>query len=187
MFHKPVKLKYNAGTSLELTFRSGEVKRFDMAKMFPKYPALEALKGRRLFISGKLSGYGIIWNDELDIEAETVYEEGELIKIIDIAADADMCDALIAARAGAGLSQTELSNITGINQSDISKIERGLANPSLLTLKRLAEGLGCRLKISFIPKEDTDAPDVLSQALNMFSDDYMSDECQLPSQIRESL
>ena len=32
---------------------------------------------------------------------------------------------------------------------DISKIERGVANPSVATLKRLAKGLGTELVISF--------------------------------------
>lgn len=55
------------------------------------------------------------------------------------------------ARLAAGISQQELSKRTGINQGDISKIERGTANPSLRTLKRLAAGLGRQLKIEFIP------------------------------------
>ena len=43
----------------------------------------------------------------------------------------------------------ELSSLTGIDQSIISKIERGLANPSVGTLKRIAKALGKELKISF--------------------------------------
>ena len=50
--------------------------------------------------------------------------------------------ALIDARNEAGITQTELSKRTGIAQTDISKLERGNGNPSLKTLKRLAEGLG---------------------------------------------
>ena len=38
---------------------------------------------------------------------------------------------------------------TGINQADISKLERGNANPSLLTLQRLAEEMGMRLSLKF--------------------------------------
>ena len=152
MFHKPVKLEYKEGTVLELTFRSGEVKRFDMAKMFTVYPPLEALKNRDLFISGQLSGYGIIWNDDLDIEAETIYEEGDLVRETDLPGNFDVADALLSARAQAGMSQKELAAATGIDQSDISKIERGLANPSLMTLKRLAKGLGMELSVSFDAK-----------------------------------
>ena len=59
--------------------------------------------------------------------------------------------ALINARKASGLTQKQLSIKTGINQSDISKIENGNANPSISTLKRLANAMGMKLKIEFIP------------------------------------
>ena len=81
MFHKAIELVLKEGTSLELTFQNGEVKAYDMAVLFPKYHQLEALKNRKLFLSGKLMGsYGIIWNDDLDIEAETIYEDGVTVR-----------------------------------------------------------------------------------------------------------
>ncbi len=57
--------------------------------------------------------------------------------------------AMIDARERQGLTQKELSARTGIAQADISKLENGNANPSIKTLRRLASGLGCRLKIEF--------------------------------------
>ena len=52
-----------------------------MAALIPKYPQLEALKNRDLFTSGKLMGmYGVIWNDDPDIEADTVYEDGVTVR-----------------------------------------------------------------------------------------------------------
>ena len=57
--------------------------------------------------------------------------------------------AMIDARKESGLTQKELAEKTGINQADISKLERGNANPSLRTLKRLAAGMGCTLKVEF--------------------------------------
>ena len=48
------------------------------------------------------------------------------------------------------MTQKQLSDIVGIYQADISKIERGLANPSISTLQRLAEGLGMQLQIKFV-------------------------------------
>lgn len=41
--------------------------------------------------------------------------------------------ALIDARSRSGITQKELAERTGINQADISRIERGNANPSLRT------------------------------------------------------
>lgn len=50
------------------------------------------------------------------------------------------------------MTQKELAEKTGIYQADISKLERGIGNPSLSTLKRLADGLGMKLQIDFIIK-----------------------------------
>ncbi len=63
--------------------------------------------------------------------------------------------AIIDARKESGLTQKELAEKTGIAQGDISKIEKGLANPSLKTLKRLAIGMGKVLKIEFVSIENT--------------------------------
>ncbi|MCL2287097.1 MAG: helix-turn-helix domain-containing protein [Firmicutes bacterium] len=62
--------------------------------------------------------------------------------------------ALIDARKNAGLTQKQLSEITGINQGDISRLENGEANPSLKTLKRLAAATNTTLRIEFRPLEE---------------------------------
>ena len=49
------------------------------------------------------------------------------------------------------LTQEQLADVTGIHQTNISKLESGTANPSLRTLKRLAAGMGMRLKLEFVP------------------------------------
>ena len=59
--------------------------------------------------------------------------------------------AMIDARKSRGMTQKQLADATGINQADISKLERGTANPSLRTLQRLAAGMGMRLKLEFEP------------------------------------
>lgn len=59
--------------------------------------------------------------------------------------------AMIDARKATGMTQKQLADATGINQADISKLERGNANPSLRTLQRLASGMGMRLKLEFEP------------------------------------
>lgn len=149
MFHKAVDLSFKEGTSLELTFQSGEVKQYDMSSLFDKYPVLKALNNRELFTSGKLMGaYGIVWNDDIDIEVETIYEDGVTIRMADLPIFMYVASAVAEARAKAGISQKELSNLTGIDQSDISKIERGVANPSINTLNRIATALGAKLTIS---------------------------------------
>lgn len=59
--------------------------------------------------------------------------------------------AMLNARNEKDMTQRELADITGIPQADISRIENGNANPSLKTLQRLAEGMGMKLKLEFVP------------------------------------
>lgn len=80
MFHKAIDLKFKEGTVVEVTFQDGMVKQYDMMVLSKKYPQVSALKDRKLFLSGRLMGYyGIIWNDDIDIETEEIYEFGETI------------------------------------------------------------------------------------------------------------
>ena len=57
--------------------------------------------------------------------------------------------AMIDARKNTGLTQKQLAERTGIAQGDISKIENGNANPSIKTLKRIAEAMNMKLKLDF--------------------------------------
>lgn len=58
--------------------------------------------------------------------------------------------AMVKSRDEKHLTQKQLSDITGIAQSEISKYENGLGNPSLDTIERIAKGMGKKLKLEFI-------------------------------------
>lgn len=58
--------------------------------------------------------------------------------------------AMIAARLESNMTQKELSEKTGIRQSNISRIESGAASPTINTLARIAAGMGKQLKIDFV-------------------------------------
>lgn len=58
--------------------------------------------------------------------------------------------AVIAARLACNMTQKELAEKTGIRQSNISRIENGSASPTIVTLARIAAGLGKQLKIDFV-------------------------------------
>lgn len=62
----------------------------------------------------------------------------------------DIGELLLNMRKDMGISQRHLSEITGIPQANISKIENGHYLPSLLILKRLADAFGRRLVIDFV-------------------------------------
>lgn len=59
--------------------------------------------------------------------------------------------AIIEGREANDFTQQQLSEVTGIAQADISRLENGTGNPSIRTLKRLAAGLGMQLKLEFVP------------------------------------
>jgi len=63
----------------------------------------------------------------------------------------DLIQAMIDARISQNITQEELSELTGITQADISRIENGTRNPSLSMVKRIAAGLGMQLRLEFVP------------------------------------
>lgn len=67
----------------------------------------------------------------------------------------NIIQAMICARKNSHLTQKELAQRTGIHQADISKLETGNANPTLLILQRLAQGMDMQLKFELIPKQKT--------------------------------
>ena len=146
---KSIKLVLKEGTTFDLYFIDGVVKRYDILSLADKFPQLNALKNRNLFLKGKLLGWsGIYWNDELDIECDTVYEEGE-----DVSSEYDDIDVVVLGykirelRRNADLSQTELASKVGIDQSDLSKIEKGLANPTIKQIAKVLDALNQRITI----------------------------------------
>lgn len=149
---KAIKLILRENTIFDLMFLDGVVKRYDILSLSNKFPQLNELKDRKLFLSGKLFGWsGVIWNEDLDIDAETVYEEG-----IDVTDEYNDISVYILGyeikekRLERELSQEELANLSGIDQSDLSKIERGTLNPSLKLIDRIAKGLGSKISIKIV-------------------------------------
>ena len=59
--------------------------------------------------------------------------------------------AIASARSKSKVTQMELSQKTGINQSNLSRIERGTMIPSIKTLNKIAQGMGLHLKSEFVP------------------------------------
>ena len=53
------------------------------------------------------------------------------------------------AREEKGITQKELSEKTGLTQSNISNIEKGVSKPTIDSLKKIADALGRRLYIDF--------------------------------------
>lgn len=60
---------------------------------------------------------------------------------------------LMAMRERKGISQRELSRLSGVPQKTISRIENGIDVPKIPTLIKLVDGLGLRLDISLAEKD----------------------------------
>jgi ribosome-binding protein aMBF1 (putative translation factor) len=96
------------------------------------------------------------WSQYLDERAATRSPaEAELFEaaskhFAQVAKDLNVGEGLVAIRNAAGLSQGELAARSGIDQGDISRIERGIANPTLHTLERLGDAVGC--EVAWVPK-----------------------------------
>ena len=129
---------------LVATFADGEVVSFDVKALFDKYPAFRALEDEALFNNVEIDGvgYGVSWNDDLDLASEGIYARGEHIAKVDPDVKILVGQAIVEAREEAGMSQRDLSSKSGVMQAEISKIELGKGNPTLTTLQKLAKSLG---------------------------------------------
>ena len=145
MFVRATKIKFLEGVKVEITFQDGKIIRYDMSEMFSKYPQLRELEtNRRLFESGHLDsgGYGVIWNDDLDFDAMSIYEDGNVVGTEETTINQQIGILLAKTREQKNISQVELSKMSHIDQGDISKIERGIGNPTIAKLNKLFSALG---------------------------------------------
>ncbi len=65
------------------------------------------------------------------------------------AAEYAVARAVIAARVGAGLSQAQLAQRMGTQQSFIARLESGRGLPSMATMVKIAQATGTRLHVGF--------------------------------------
>ena len=126
------------------TFADGEIVSFDVSSLFEKHPGFKRLEDRNIFEGVKVDGvgYGVCWNDELDLSSDGIYLRGEHIAKTDADPRLLLGQIVSNAREEMSLSQRELSKRSGVMQAEISKIEQGKGNPTLLTLQKIAKSLG---------------------------------------------
>ena len=68
----------------------------------------------------------------------------------------NLFDAVLKARKRAGLTQAEIAARMGTKAPAVARIEAGGGSkhhsPSIATLRRYADAVGCKLKIEFVPR-----------------------------------
>lgn len=80
MFHKLKAVKALPNYMLEIIFENNEIKYYDVKQLFDKWIIFENLKSvKGLFEQVKIDagGYGISWNDELDLSCNELYTNGK--------------------------------------------------------------------------------------------------------------
>ena len=113
MFHKVKVVNALPNFLLSVLFTEGVTKIYDIKPLFEKWPVFDALKkDPKLFSSVKVDqgGYGIIWNDDVDLSCDELYENGQTVET--------PFDGLIAF--------TDATELWGLNESTLRKaIEYG--------------------------------------------------------------
>lgn len=65
-------------------------------------------------------------------------------------------DVLLSARKRAGLTQAQVAQAMGVKQSSLARVEASLGSqshaPSLATLRKYAQAVGCRLELTMVPQ-----------------------------------
>ena len=108
MFHKVKAVNALPDYRLSVQFSEGITKIYDVKPLFEKWPSFHALKDDPELFSGvevDLGGYGIVWNDDLDLSCNELYENGETVKT--------PFDGLMAF--------TEATELWGLNESTLRK------------------------------------------------------------------
>lgn len=81
MFHKIKSVRPMENYFLFIQFSEGVCKKYDMKPWFDLYPKFNSLKENNHFNDVKvdIGGVGIIWDDELDLNCEDLYQDGIIV------------------------------------------------------------------------------------------------------------
>lgn len=97
----------------------------------------------------------------------------------------NLSDRLKQARLAKGLSQRELSEITGLVQAQISRIEAGTVDPRLSTLVTLAHALD--LELELVPRKALPAVKSLSRQISGAHSELNGRQAKLRRRLEETL
>ena len=93
-----------------------------------------------------------------DIDAEARAEGPEAVaQLCALEARFMLAADLIALRQASGLSQEQLAKASGVQQADISRIERGIVTPTIGTIEKLVQPLGAQVRM--LPRGGPQRPD----------------------------
>lgn len=148
MFHKIYRVKSLPDTTLLVWFANGEIKHYDVKPLMTKWKPFSALQDEQLFSFVKVDagGYGISWNDDIDLACNELWENGVSVDLVKIQRD-QLIEHLSEVRRQAGMSQKQLEETSGVKQPVIARLECGDTNPQLETILRILLPLGKTLEV----------------------------------------
>ena len=78
-FYKVSEVESMGEFNLKVKFENGITKRYDVNPLFNKWKIFNELKNNNLFEDVKVDtgGYGISWNDDIDLSCNELYENGK--------------------------------------------------------------------------------------------------------------
>ncbi|MBQ7475026.1 MAG: DUF2442 domain-containing protein [Clostridia bacterium] len=82
MFHKVKNVNALPDFRLSVQFAEGVTKIYDVKPLFSKWAPFRLLKESPELFSGvdvDKGGYGIVWNDEIDLSCDELFENGETV------------------------------------------------------------------------------------------------------------
>lgn len=83
MFHKIKDVNPMSDYRLSVQFSEGVTKVYDVKPLFDKFDAFKIFEIRpELFsdVTVDIGGYGVVWNDELDLSCDELFENGSTVK-----------------------------------------------------------------------------------------------------------
>lgn len=82
MFHKIKNVTALPNYKLSIQFSEGVTKIYNVKELIKKNPMFKDLKNEVLFYNVEVDtgGYGIIWNDNIDISCNELFEKGKVIE-----------------------------------------------------------------------------------------------------------
>ncbi len=82
MFHKIKNVLPKEDLIIEVEFENEVKKQYNIKKIISKWKVFEDLKDKELFFKVKVDQgeYGIIWNENIDLSCEEIWQNGIIIK-----------------------------------------------------------------------------------------------------------
>lgn len=80
MFNKVKSVRPLDNFILLITFENGKNKEYDVKplfKVFPSFTSLNTISGLFNQVKVDTGGYGIVWNDDIDLSCDELYENGK--------------------------------------------------------------------------------------------------------------